>query len=164
MSKSDLTADELRRLLSYDPKTGVFTRRVRMGNAFPAGQRVGTPGARCYLVACVRGVSYLAHRLAWLYMTGAWPTGSVDHIDGDPRNNSFTNLRDVTHGLNLQNQRRKHINNQSGLLGVYPKGGKWAAQITTDGKQRCLGTFDAPQHAHAAYLAAKREAHSTCTM
>ena len=49
---------------------------------------------------CIMRVKYLAHRLAWLYVTGSWPSQDIDHIDGDPTNNRFANLREVTHQEN----------------------------------------------------------------
>lgn len=164
MSRPDITAVELRALFHYEPTTGIFTRRVAMGNAFPAGQQAGSRGARCYICMFVKGKSYLAHRLAWLYTMGAWPEGSVDHIDGVTDNNRIENLRDVPQSLNLQNQKRCHKNSKSGFLGVHRNGLGWAAHITTNKVKRHLGTFKTAELASEAYLAAKRTLHETNTL
>ena len=47
--------------------------------------------------------NYLAHRLAWFYVHGAWPDGEVDHIDGATDNNRLVNLRVVTRQQNRWN-------------------------------------------------------------
>jgi hypothetical protein len=97
-------------------------------------------------------------------MTGEWPVSDVDHINGDPMDNSWRNLRQVSEHENLQNQRRPHSCNRCGLLGVSKKPYGWQARIRIDGKSKHLGTFDTPEKAHAAYVAAKRLHHSTCTI
>lgn len=45
----------------------------------------------------------MAHRLAFLYMTGSYPTFEVDHFDRNKSNNAFDNLKDVTHKDNMKN-------------------------------------------------------------
>lgn len=67
----------------------------------------------------------------------------VDHDDGDGLNNVRTNLRVCTHGQN-QHNRRVSSNSKSGVKGVFfcPRYGRWRAQITYDGKQKALGSFD----------------------
>ncbi|WP_428999737.1 HNH endonuclease signature motif containing protein [Stenotrophomonas maltophilia] len=47
---------------------------------------------------------YRQHRLAWLYMTGQWPSGEIDHINHDRSDNRWHNLRDVSHQANQQNR------------------------------------------------------------
>ena len=77
------------------------------------------------------GNNYLAaHRAAWVLQTGDWPTGSIDHIDGDGSNNKFSNLRDVSHKENNRNARRPKTNN-SGQVGVsyYKQTKRWHARI-----------------------------------
>lgn len=141
-----LTAQRLRELLSYDPKTGEFTRRgARAGTLRPDGRRQ----------LAVDGKIYLEHRLAWLYMTGAFPTYGVDHRDGDPSNNRWKNLREATPAQNNQNLDARH-----GLRGVTKFRGKWQAQINVDHKFVYLGLFDSPELAHEAYLAAKAKLHT----
>jgi hypothetical protein len=97
-------------------------------------------------------------------MTGRWPNGVVDHINGDTSDNQWSNLRDVTHSVNCQNQRRAKRSNASGLLGVSFFDGKPRASISVDGRPIHLGTFDTPEAAHQAYVEAKRKLHAGCTI
>jgi hypothetical protein len=49
-----------------------------------------------------------AHRLAFLYMDGALPPADkcVDHINGNPKDNRWDNLRIVTQFVNQQNRHK----------------------------------------------------------
>ena len=96
-----LKVDDLRGLLAYDPSSGHFTWRVRRGRA-AAGKQAGYPQSRGYIQIGVRGSLYLAHRLAWLYMTGEWPVAEIDHRDGVINNNKWENLRPATRPENQQ--------------------------------------------------------------
>ena len=157
----------LRDALSYDLETGVFTWKIapkshRVKQGAVAGGKT-QPG---YLVISFGGRLYKAHRLAWAFHYGDWPGKIVDHIDGNRLNNRIANLRDVSNSINLQNTRAARKNSLSGFLGVgwNKKSRKWRAQICIDGKAVALGYFDAPEEAHAAYLAAKRKHHPGCTI
>jgi len=163
---NELTAQRLRELLHYDPETGLFTRLVVTCNKVKIGDVAGTLQGSGHIGIRVLGKIRQAHRLAWLYMTGEWPTGEVDHIDGVPTNNRWANLRDVTRPINMQNRRRAYANNKSGFLGVdyRPNLGKWAAQIGVNGAKIYLGLFDSPESAHDAYVSAKRKYHEGNTL
>lgn len=154
-----LTAERLRELLDYDPETGRFTWRVRRGPVPAGGKAGGRPDGSGYSQIRVDGRLHLAHRLAWLYMTGDQPPVEVDHRDTDPMNNRWSNLRASTRSGNNQNVRRARRNNSSGYLGVSPRDGRWLAQIHANGKKRWLGLFDTPELAHGAYLKAKAALH-----
>ena len=65
--------EELKRLFDYDASTGEFKRIKRIANQL-AGMRAGATRADGYVVIQVQSKQYLAHRLAWLYVTGAWTT------------------------------------------------------------------------------------------
>ena len=150
-----MTHEEIKELLLYDPNTGLFTWRssndeVRMSKH--------TDG---YLVTPrIKGVQYLAHRLAWFYTYASWPKEQIDHIDQIKDNNKIDNLRDVSASINQQNMSKPRSNNKSGFLGVSRwYGGKWPASITVNRKKIHLGVYDCPKKASKVYLAAKQNLH-----
>lgn len=152
-------------LLEYVPSTGEFKwlrngRGKYMRQGAPAG-RVSKDG---YLVTTVDGHLCMAHRLAWLVATGAWPTGEIDHIDGDKLNNRISNLRDVSRQVNQQNARRVRADSKVGVQGVAMCRGRPTANVWVDGKRRYIGTFKTVEQAHQAYIAAKRQHHEGCTL
>lgn len=162
-----LLAERARHVLSYDASTGAFAwanppRNVRV----KAGNVAGSAGLNGYLYICVDRNRCLAHRLAWLYVHGEWPTQKIDHINGDKHDNRIANLRLATDRVNAQNVRKPQANNTSGFLGVTfcRWTNRWLAQIQTGGKHHNLGRFDTPELAHAAYLQAKRRLHEGSTL
>ena len=162
--RNSLTAEQLRTVLTYDPATGIFTWRHRAGvpkwwNTKYAGTTAGSPGGGGYIVIGLNRFIYGAHRLAWLWMTGEWPSsGEVDHIDTDGTNNVWTNLRDSTHGQNGRNTGIRP-NNTSGFKGVSRHGARWRAYIAVNYQRSHLGTFDTKEEAYAAYVAAAARLH-----
>lgn len=165
MQKTELTSKRLREFLKYDAETGEF-HRLTTGGGIKAGAKAGCVNRGGYMVVRVDGVLYYAHRLAWLYVTGAWPEHILDHFDGDRMNNRFANLREATWEVNAQNLRGPKKNSKSGLLGVcWSKNDKrWIAQIYRHGEGRVLGYFKSAEEAHQSYLTAKRREHEGCTL
>lgn len=159
-----LTQARLQELLSYDPETGVFAWKKRTGRC-SAGAIAGCQDDRGYVVLSIDGKRYYAHRLAWLYSTGQFPSKNIDHINGEKFDNRIKNLRDVNTQTNLQNLKKAMVTNKStGILGVRKLRGKFLAQITIEGKETHLGTFNSVEDAHAVYLQAKRRFHNGCTI
>lgn len=148
----------------YAPETGVFTRIRAAGRhgCHKVGTVARSATSHGYTVIRVGGVLHGAHRLAWLYVFGEWPQ-IVDHINGDRSDNRIANLRNVTQAENMQNIKRAPANSKSGLLGAHRFGRskRWTARIRINGVSTKLGLFDTAEDAHAAYMAAKRQYHST---
>ncbi len=163
MKEELLTAEQLREVLDYDPETGEFRWKSNK-KGHKSGHIAGNLQRNGYRRIKVDGKKYLAHRLAWLWMTGMWPPNQIDHINGDRSGNRFMNLRLADNTFNMQNQRKAMSNNYSGLLGVWPNHGKWQAGVRVMGKLVHLGTFDCPEKAHHAYLTTKRELHEGNTL
>lgn len=107
----------------------------------------------------INGRLYLAHRLAFLYMTGEFPQFQVDHIDRTKTNNRWANLREATGAQNKQNTKHSMPRNTTGLLGVSRSLKRYIARIQSGGKSIYLGTFQTALGAHAAYRKAKKIHH-----
>lgn len=167
MAKPILTLERLKELLSYNPEDGNFTFLTNVRGYLRKGKTAGSVDKNGYLTARIDGPNYFLHRLAWLYMTGQWPKDVIDHIDCNPINNRFANLRDISRGQNQQNRRRAEIGSKSGLLGAHyrARDNNWIAHIkAANCKMKYLGTFNTPEEAHAAYVAAKRLLHPFGTL
>lgn len=161
----ELTQSLLKSLMAYDKDTGVFTWMVNRQGHAKAGSLAGTISTSTgYLDLFIAGRRYGAHRVAWLYEHGKFPEGEIDHINGIRDDNRIENLRDVSTGVNRQNQRKAHKGSRTGVLGVRPNGRGFEASIQTDGKQITLGTYPTIAMAEAAYLAGKRRLHVGCTL
>ncbi len=141
----------------YDPDTGEFTWNIG-GRKRTAYGRAGSLDGKGYWRITVDGVDYRAHRLAWLYMTGRWPTHEIDHKNRNRADNRWQNLREATSGEQRQNQLlRKDAT--SGFRGVtyLSRKNKWLARIALDGKRKHLGVYDTEESAVGARLSAERE-------
>jgi hypothetical protein len=157
--KTAVTHDRLCEVIAYDPETGIFTwrgkprlRRKLIGA--PAGNR---SAASRYIDIEIDQRRYQAHRLAWFYVHEEWPTGLIDHINGDKADNRIANLRIATKSLNAANAKRP-ATNTSGHKGVYLRPNGWRACIKINGRQRFLGHFKRKDDAIAAYTAAAEKA------
>ena len=154
---STLTAARLRELLDYSPETGKFRwRTTGKGRCrVKGGDQPGYIGNHGYRSIGVLGREYLAHRLAWLYVHGEWPSKFPDHINLDKLDNRIANLRAASKSQNSAN-RGAPKSNTSGFKGVWwsKVGNKWTAAITVGGKAQHLGYFATPEAGHAAYCMA----------
>jgi hypothetical protein len=154
----------VRELFSYDPATGLLSRRVRTSKSTQVGEIAGNVAADGYRRLQIDNATHTAHRIVWLHQTGSLPTMMIDHIDGDRDNNRMENLRDVTHGENCQNLRKPLTNNKLGVLGVSPYGERFRAVIAVNGVTTKIGAFKTVQEAYAAYIEAKRRLHPANTL
>ena len=158
-------AERLLRLLEYDPLTGLFTWKYQPKRGISAGTPAGYKHSQGYTSIGLGCYQFFAHRLAWLFSYGAWPSKHIDHINGDKKDNRIANLRDVSRTVNLQNMRAPRRSSRTGLLGVgIYKDGRFIAKIRLNNKQRHLGIFATAEEASEAYLAAKRKWHEGCTI
>lgn len=166
ITRNNLTQDLIKKLITYNPKTGIITRNElpeemmccfsapRFFNEWneKAGEEMGVVNIhkKKFNYKTVQlwllGSSYTASRLIWLYMAGGWPEHHIDHINGDSTDNRWCNLRDVTCQENLRNQKIRK-NNKSGKTGVdwNKTHGSWQARgsIVQNGKYKriFLGYF-----------------------
>ena len=140
-----INLDELKTLFKYNPETGVFIWLVdkKKSHILKAGRIAGGLNVDGYLQINYKGTVMKAHRLAWLFMSGEWPKGQIDHINHKRDDNRFINLRVVNNLINHKN-RPIQSNNTSGFVGVsfYKRVNKWTAHIYFNKKHIFLGYFD----------------------
>jgi len=109
-----------------------------------------------YYHICLRNRSsvkdVLAHRIiAEAFLNNYSEELSVDHIDGNKKNNHISNLRMATKAENLQAFQKKRKNCTSKYKGVYLRRNKWTAQITHDYKNYHLGSHNTEEEAALTY-------------
>lgn len=145
-----VTAEKLRAIFDYDVLTGEFVRKVYRSANAQQGQRIrGAVTKNGYRVIHVEGKVYLAHRLAWLHVHGAFPPKGIDidHINGDRQDNRLSNLRLATRTLN--NVNRQKTNAKSGVIGVTEDNGKWLLRMYDNGIRTHHMRFDTLEQAAA---------------
>lgn len=146
----------LKKVVRYDPETGVFTRIVSAGNR-RHGSAVGSLNQKGYLEGSVCGHLVKLHRLAWFYTYGSWPKDQIDHINGVKDDNRIANLRDCDTSTNCLNQVGARRNNALGLQGVHkiPKTGRFRVSCTVNGVRHNLGVYADQNIAASAYATFK---------
>ena len=141
----------LKEVLHYDPETGIFTWLKGNKRTVLAGHKAGHKNKVGYIQIKFKNKIYLAHRLAWFYMTGEWPKQLIDHKDTNPSNNAWNNLREASRRENAFN-RNVSSNNKLGVKGIHVYKDKYYyAQITINGKSKYLGLFKTLNEAKMVY-------------
>lgn len=151
------TVDFVRRVLDYDPLTGILIWRKRddapqQWNTKYAGTRAGAVMRTGYRYVSFKGfVPVGAHRLAWCHFHGEWPTDTLDHINGIRDDNRIANLRKASGSLNATNKAMQR-NNTSGFVGVHfdKQRGLWRARVNFKRVGYDVGFFSTPEEANAA--------------
>ena len=113
------------------------------------------------IVIGLMGKDYYAHRIAWEMLNGPIPGGMViDHINGNPFDNSAINLRLATREQNYHNQGLSQ-RNTSGVKGVHfdKRRGRWRAEIRSYNNVISLGRFDTLEEAAKARMDAALKYH-----
>jgi HNH endonuclease len=144
-NRDDISLERLRDDLLYDPLTGNFYWKHSRSGQHPVDQ-AGTVRTDGYVMIGYLAKTYLAHRLAWFYVHGAWPVETVDHINGNPSDNRFVNLRQAKHFENSQNRALKSTNT-TGMTGIFKRGRKWFARATVNNYTHTVGSFNTKEEA-----------------
>lgn len=111
---SVIDLEKLKRLLSYDPDTGIFTWNIRVNSSTPAGSSAGSVADTGYVRISIDNKRFYAHRLAWLYMTGRLPDHDIDHKNRIRSENWWDNLRPADKSKNSMNK----VSSKPNKLGV----------------------------------------------
>lgn len=163
--RNDLTAEYVRSILLYFPKTGQLFWKDRPELYHPInvkmrGTLAGTIKPGGHREVAIDKHIYGAARIIWLIQTGEWPEEEVDHKNVKPDDNRWTNLRPATTGQNSQN-RHMRSDNTSGFKGVswQKSASKWRASIGHNRKVYFLGLHDTAKAAYDAYCKAAAHFH-----
>lgn len=152
----EIDLDRLQEVLDYDPETGIFMWRVRIGGMCKFDRPAGVIRAG-YRTIGIDGKVYHAHQLAWLYVYHEAPEGELDFINGDKTDIRISNLRPATRADNARNARSQP--NKTGFRGVQKFRNCYRAYIRTGTKRLFLGTFATAEGAYEAYCAKAKEVH-----
>lgn len=163
--RDDLSADYAHSLLKYDMIAGELIwkyqhhKRAQWNGRF-AGKPAGHRDKSGYTKLRIDGRLYFRHRVIWLLMTGNTPDGEIDHIDRNPTNDAWNNLRIATPSQNSSNQKVR-TNKTSSYKGVWwnKRNGKWAAAIQSNNVSYHIGYFATEELAYAAYCKESRRLH-----
>lgn len=148
MVRCALTQERLKEVLSYNPDTGEFSRI--------AGGKAGTKSLE-YLRIQIDRRLYLAHRLAFLIILGRWPYDKVDHIDGDPSNNRWENLRECSQKENMRNTTRSHTYAANVYFTTGPRKKPVNVKLTVDGVVKSFGYYATVEEAEEIAKAARKQ-------
>lgn len=88
---TELTHEELTRLLDYDPETGVFRWRVDRGSRAKAGSIAGFRDVGGNVIR-IEGKPHTARRLAWFYIHGEIPRNKIFIKNGDRHDDRISNI------------------------------------------------------------------------
>lgn len=150
--RKSFTAKYLRSILEYNPHSGLWTWRKEIARQCKVGLIAGSLSKIGYRNIGIHRHQYRAARLAYLFMIGRWPNKAIDHKDGNPSNDKWSNLRLASDSQNMWNRK----GNSRKLKGAFREHGKYRAIICYKNKLIGLGLFQTEQQAHRAYIKAAK--------
>ena len=127
MIKQLPSLEKLQAVFKYDPVTGILTRK---------GKPVGCKGNGCGYTVKLDYVLYRVARIIWKLQTGNDPGEMyVDHINRNPYDNRWKNLRLVTQAQNQMNRSGGNIRTTAS--------GTYRVEIHSKGRHidKCFKTF-----------------------
>lgn len=141
----------LKSILNYNPDTGIFTWIKSPHGRISVGCKAGTY-MNGYISIKIDQIGYYAHRLAWLYMTGEWPSVEIDHKNRKRDDNKWKNLRLASLKDQMGNT-KLWKNNTSGFRGVgwNKQYQMWQARLRKGKDIVVLGYSNSPEGAAEIY-------------
>lgn len=151
-----LTYEVVRKLFHYDEERGALIWKETNSNRAVKGAVAGCKRKDGRIQVRVNGKYHFSHQIIWIWMTKKPPIGCVDHINCNPSDNRWGNLRQASIKENCRNKRIGK-NNSTGFKGIRFQAKKYEANITVDCKWIYLGRFKTKKEAHQAYCTAARK-------
>ena len=150
--------EEIQKIFEYSVITGrLYPKEIRTG-ARTTRNFSGSQRSNGYWTVGIDGKKYEQNRIIWRLITGEDPgQDRIDHIDHDPDNNAWHNLRRITHGQNTTYS-ACHRDSKTQVKGVrHLPGGTYQARLYHRGKTFNLGCFSTKEEAGEAYRAKELE-------
>lgn len=142
LAEMGVTQESLNILFSYDPETGIVTRKIFVNSRAKKGDVVGYKGADGYLRVRIANTNYQLHRIIWMMVYGYFPENQLDHISRVRDDNRLCNLREVSQSCNMRNASMQK-RNRSGVTGIcyVAKDRTWQVTISDFKRPTYLGRF-----------------------
>jgi hypothetical protein len=156
-----LTAEIIRDLLEYDKSTGIMIwKKPPKRHPRLLGREAGGPrssGTKVYQKIVVFRKHYSRSRLAFLWVTGRWPSECIDHINGNSLDDRWLNLREATIMQNAWNHKKRKKKSPLPMGVRQNKYKKYVARISCNKKHISIGVFETPEEASNAYQEKRKE-------
>lgn len=150
---------DLTRQLHYDPKTGIFTWKIKKRKTRKGSEAGFYVPSRLYRYIRIDGKDYTCQRIAWFYMTKSWPTKFVGFRNKNPMDLRFLNLIHCDK-YDLQSNRSDARHLTGAHFRKEKKTKPWNSRIYYKGKCISLGYFKTEKEAHKAHTRAKKDIQS----
>jgi hypothetical protein len=148
----------LKRLFSYNPRTGVLRWRIPESGRRRNGIAGSSSKTKYGGVSVIGHGTFKTHRVIWKIVTGRDPGPvRIDHENKIRSDNRWRNLRELTNSAQNVNQRLNKYN-QTGYRGITKNSrGGWRASICVNKVRINLGVHRTKARAHAAYCRAVKK-------
>jgi hypothetical protein len=146
MADEILTQDYLQSIFDY--KDGELFWKIKPNKPISIGTKAGCLDTNNYYRVRIKGKMYGLHRIIFLMHYGYLPL-IIDHIDGNPKNNVLSNLREATVAENAWNSKlhKKNTSNYKNVIFRKDRN-KWTCRIRINGKDIMRGAFNSPEEAN----------------
>ena len=142
---------ELLACFEYNPETGKLFKIIKDKRVCTGFKRYRTKrnGEPWMYVVSHKGIQYAAHRIIWRMRTGKDPAPlTIDHIDRNPFNNKWSNLRIADAFVQSGNREWKATKGHKGVA-FHKATQKWQARVNGKEGRIYLGVYKTKEEAIA---------------
>ncbi len=142
---------DLLKAFEYNSETGKIFKKLK-DKTISTGckrYRLDRNGEPWMHVISYNGVQYASHRIIWRMVTGEDPAPlTIDHIDRNPFNNKWENLRLADAFVQSNNREWKATKGHKGIT-FHKATQKWQVRIRKENKRIYLGVYKTKEEAIA---------------
>jgi len=112
-------------------------------------------GSHVYSSLSINGRKIKRSRIVFALIHGRWPSGQIDHINGNSLDDRPSNLREATQTQNAWNHKKRTKRSPMPMGVRQIPSGRYLARIACNKTKYALGIFDDVRDAEAAYQSAR---------